>query len=983
MTAQASSSGSKRTRESAAKKPKTLYVIDGLAQLFRAYHAIRSNLSSPVTKEPTNATFGWVGMLLKVLREYQPDYLAVVVDVSGDRETFRSKIYPEYKANREEPPMDFKPQVTRSLDVARRMGIPVLGIEGHEADDVIASIVRRLIRETDDLRIRIVSKDKDLEQLLSERVEMIDVHRDEVIDLKALEEKKGITPRQARDVLALMGDTIDNIPGVPGIGPKTAAQLISKYGSIDALYEHLDEIKGKRRENLESSREAVELSRRLVTLVDDLEPEFKLDDATVDVRKLPVSELLDLFNTLGFNRYRDELKEIAGVNDESSRSDNAASSGDARAEAGGDEAFDGDNLFAQAARDDAVAAGGGAPKFVDESKRGKHHAVTTREDLKKLAKQLREAGRFAVDTETTSVIAMKARLCGISVSTEEGEGAYIPIRSPAPEQHLNEDEVIEILRPLFEDETIEKVGQNLKYDWVVLRRHGVRLNGVRGDAMIASYLVDSSRASHRLDAMAEAFLDYRCIPISQLIGEKGRGRKQIRFDEVPLDLAAQYAAEDADVSLRLVNHLEPQLKVMGLRSLYDEVEMPLVEVLASMEYEGIRVDPETLDAQREVLNRRIEDLRNEIRDAAPRDFSPDSPKQLAAVLFNAPDDPEAPGLGLKVIKRGKTGPSTDIEVLEKLADDPEIETPVPNLIVEYRQLTKLVNTYLVAIKDDINEETGRVHASFNQTVAATGRLSSSDPNLQNIPIRSEVGRQIRKAFVACPGCKLITADYSQIELRLLAHLSGDKALVEAFNSGEDIHRTVAATVYGVEVDDVTREQRASAKMVNFGIVYGITPYGLARRLGSQVSNEEAAKIIEDYKARFTGIQKFLEKCVHDAKEHGFVETILQRRRAVPQVHSRNPRERSLGERVAINSVVQGSAADLIKVAMVNLYRRLPEQFPETRMLFQILGELVFESPDEAVREATEFVVGEMESAMDLKVPLVVEAESAVNWLEGK
>ena len=973
--------------DESAPQTKTLYLIDAFAQLFRAYHAIRSNLTSPVTQEPTNATFGWVGMLLKILREYQPDYLAIAIDVSGDRHTFRSDIYPEYKANREPPPMDFRPQIERSFEIARMMNIPILGIERFEADDIIASIVRRLDKssERENLRIRIVSKDKDLEQLLSDRVELFDVHKDHAITLETLREKRGIEPHQVRDMLALMGDTSDNVPGVPGIGPKTAAQLVSQYGDIDNLYAHIDEFKGKRRENLEASRDVVKLSRTLVTLNGDLDPEFDLGDARVDTERIPVEELAALFKTLGFNRYQQDLLALTGSVASNEKSDetniaNSASSSPPSSSAPQNSAPAG-SLFAQVDSDSVDTTQHTVTTV--EPKRGKYECITTTDQLDQLIDDIRKVGRISIDTETTSLSTMEAELCGISIALEEKTGAYIPVQSPDPSSHLNTEQVLDRLRPVLEDASIGKVGQNLKYDWIIFKNHGVDLNRIAGDSMIASYLFDASRSSHSLNTLAQALLDYYCIPISELIGERARGKTQCKFSEIPVEFAHIYAAEDADVALRLVNFLEPKLNVMGLRPLYDDVEIPLVEILASMQYHGIRVDPDILDAQREIISRRITQIRKKILDAAPSDFNPDSPRQLARILFNPVDDPEAPGLGLKVIKRGKSGPSTDIEVLEKLADDPSVETIVPQLIVEYRQLTKLVNTYLVALKNCINIKTGRVHASFNQTVAATGRLSSSDPNLQNIPIRTEVGRQIRKAFVAEPGCKLITADYSQIELRLLAHLSGDEALTNAFLSGEDIHRTVASQVYDVPLDEVTREQRSSAKMVNFGIVYGITPFGLARRLGHGVTNEQAAQIIDDYKARFPGINEFLKRCVDEARDHGFVETILKRRRAVPQVHSRNPREKMLGERMAINSVVQGSAADLIKLAMVNLYRKLPDQFPNTRMLLQIHDELVFESPIDEADAALKFVVNEMETSLDLKVSLKVDADLADNWLEGK
>ncbi len=949
---------------------KTIYIIDYFAQLFRAYHAIRGGMSSPVTKEPTNATFGYVGMLLKVLREYKPDYLVVAMDKSGDRETFRSTIYPEYKANREPPPLDFRPQATRCLELTSLMGIPVFGVETFEADDVIATLVTHLRKEQPDLNIRIVSKDKDLEQLLDDHVAIADVHKDELVTVETLREKKGITPQQVIDMLALMGDTVDNVPGVKGIGPKTAAQLIGEYGTLDNLLAHLDEIKGKRRENIEAAKDALPLSKTLVTLRHDVPLEFDLGQSEVHLDALPVEKLIEAFKELGFNRMQDDLRAVVGgeaTSDEVKPSSPPAKLNDA---------IDG-GLFAGVV--DEVRSDTQAQR---ETKRGTYECVRTSKQLDAVARQLTQADMISIDTETTGINPMQAELCGVCLSVEVGKGWYIPVRSPEPDKHLDAATVINALRPILEDPKRPKCGHNIKYDWIILKRAGINLRGAGVDTMIASYVVDSSRPSHGMDPLAQALLNYHCIPISDLIGKATRGNPQKTFDQVPLDLAAEYAAEDADVTLRLWKYFEPQLAAMKLRKLFDDLEMPLVEVLATMEFNGIRVDPDILDEQRHLLAKRIDKLRQQLIDAAPHAFNPDSPKQLAAALFNAPEaDP--PGLGLKPLKKGKTGPSTDIEVLEKLAADPSITSQIPQLIVEYRQLTKLVNTYLVALKACIDPETGRIHASFHQTVAATGRLSSSDPNLQNIPIRTEVGRQIRAAFVAPPGFQLITADYSQIELRILAHLSQDETLIDAFRNDLDIHTAVAAEVYGVDLKDVTREQRNSAKMVNFGIIYGITAFGLARRLGEGVSNEQAATIINDYKARYPGIDRFLGECVSKAKRQGYVETMMGRRRAVPQVESRNPNERQLGERIAINSVVQGSAADLIKLAMIDLHRQLPDQFPAARMLLQIHDELVFEVPDKDVPRVMPFVIERMESAMKLRVPLKVEAAAAGNWLEGK
>ncbi len=939
----------------------TLYLIDGHAQFFRAYHAIRSGMSSPVTKEPTNMTFGFVGMLLKVLKQYKPDYLAVVIDQSGDRETFRSEIYPEYKANRQPPPQDFSPQVDRCLSILEQMHVPVLAEEGVEADDVIASLVRRLRREQPDLEIRIVSKDKDLAQLLDDHVSLFDVHTDEAVSVEKLFESKGVAPHQVVDMLTLMGDSVDNVPGVPGIGPKTAAQLITQYGTLDNLLNHLHELKGKRRENLEAVRDKLPLSKQLVTLKDDVELDFDLARAASVPANLPVDVLLNVFRDLGFNRHQDELRALVGAGASGSAAAPAATAPSPAADSGG--------LFgAEPAESDA------APRIP-----GEWTTITTLKALDALIESIRKAGACAIDTETDSLATVSCNLCGISISVKPLTGVYIPVRSPTPDAHLDAATVIARLRPVLEDPAIRKIGHNLKFDLNVLRTAGLRLQGVDFDSMIASYVVDPTRSSHGLNALSLGLLRHTCIPISEVIGT---GKTQKTFDQADLAVAGPYAAEDADISYRLKEVLAPQVKALGLTDLFEKVEMPLVEVLAELEYNGIIVDPAELDRQAAGLLKRIDGLRQEIINASPHAFNPDSPKQLAVALFNKPDQ-EPPGLGLKIVKRGKTGPSTDQEVLDTLAADISIESPVPRLIVEYRQLTKLVNTYLVALKEAINPKTNRVHTSFNQTVAATGRLASSDPNLQNIPIRTEVGREIRRAFLAPPGHVLISADYSQIELRLLAHLSDDPALIDAFHKGMDIHIAVAAEVFGVKPDAVTKDQRNSAKMVNFGIVYGITAYGLSRRLGPDVSVERAGEIIAGYKSRFARIDEFLNACVQKARTHGYVETILKRRRVIPQVMSRNPQERNLGERLAINSVVQGSAADLIKLAMIDLYRTLPAAAPGTRMLLQIHDELVFEAPEAVADQARAYVVERMSKAMDLKVPLLVESGMGRNWGEVK
>ncbi len=991
----------------------TLYLIDGHAQFFRAYHAIRTPMTSPVTGEPTNATFGFVGVLLKILREKKPDYLVVAIDAAGDRGTFRSQIYEEYKAHRVEPPESLGPQIERCVSLLRAIGAPVLAVPEVEADDTIATVVRRLEvgRDASATVIRIVSKDKDLMQLLEPgRVEMYDPYKDEVVTAETLREETGLAPGQVVDMLALVGDPVDNVPGVPGIGPKTAAQLIAQFGSLDALLERGTEIKGKRGESIRAAGEILALSKSLVRLRDDVPIDIDLESARVD--RLDLAAIEPILRELGFNRHRDDLlKLIAARGGPALRAERVekdsrraaipphpgpppggegvgeAQVRDARATggasaAGSVEPAPADSLFAMV----------GVPALTREPNPN-YRAITTRGQLDELIAVLRGAAMIAVDTETTGLDPMRCRLVGLCLATKPGAGVYIPVRSPEPASHLDDRDVLGALRPILEDPAIPKTGHNLKYDINVLRNAGVELRGVGFDTMIASFLVDSSRSSHGMDALALALLGHSCIPIRDLIGS---GKHQRTFDTVPIDAATQYAAEDADVSLRLYEKMAPQVKAMGFTRLFHDVELPLVEVLAGMEFNGVLVDAAELDRQSARLNARLAELRGEIDAAAPRPFNPDSPKQLATILFNPPDDPAEPGLGLGSVKKTRTGRSTDVEVLERLAADDSVVSPLPGLILEHRQLAKLIGTYLVALRDAINPRTGRVHASFHQTGAATGRLSSSDPNLQNIPIRTEIGRDIRRAFRAPSGRMLITADYSQIELRLLAHLSKDEALSRAFHAGEDIHRAVAAEIHGVPLERVTKAQRSGAKMVNFGIVYGVTAFGLARRLG--VSNDEAATIIDDYKKRFPGITLFLAECVEHAKRHGYVETVLGRRRAVPQVHARNPNERALGERIAINSVVQGSAADLIKIAMVDLHRRLSPRasawraasgqdeapdIPGVLMLLQIHDELVFEAPADVAEEARRLIVGRMESAMRLDVPLVVDSAASETWFEGK
>jgi len=968
--------------------PSSLYIIDGHAQFFRAYFAIRGGMTSPVTGEPTQMVYGFVGMLLKLLAEQHPSHLVLVVDASGDRGTFRSQIYPEYKAHRDPPPEDFGPQAERCMEFARLAGIPLYAMEEVEADDVIATLVRKARRADPDMRIRIVSKDKDLSQLLDDgHISLFDPQSAQDIGPEQLFETKGVRPAQVVDMLTLMGDSVDNVPGVPGIGPKTAASLITTYGSLEGVLANLDKLTPKRRESIMAARSQLPLARRLVTLKDDCDVPLDLDAARVDPARGHPAAAIELLRVLGFGRLREQAAKALGIAIGDASPPQSASPPDARAPSGRSarkgKAPEGDDdaagtLFARDAQTTLDQSAAGVEGIAIS---GKYVCIRDRASLeaaiRKATAAARAGTRVAFDTETDGLSTVHANLCGISMSWSDGQGVYVPVRAPEGERHLELESVREIVAPFLADKHLPKCAHNAKFDLQILQRHGMPVQGLAGDSMVASHLADASRPSHGLDGLAESVLGHRCIPITALIGT---GAFQRTFDTVPLEPAAEYAAEDADIAGRLDRHFQAIVVRDGMESLYRDVELPLVQVLADMELAGIGVDGAELDRQRERLHGELDRLREAIARAAPHPFNPDSPKQLAAVLFNRPTD-VPPGLGLRIVKRTKTGASTDAEVLEKLAADPSVESAIPARIVEYRQLAKLVGTYLVALREAIDPETGRIHASFHQAGTATGRLSSSDPNLQNIPIRTEVGRDIRRAFIARPGHALLSCDYSQIELRVLAHLSGDPALCEAFRRDADIHVAVAAEVFGVAPEQVSDAQRSAAKMVNFGIVYGITPFGLARRLGSGTSIERAREIIEGYRARFARIDAFLAQCVQHAKDHGYVETILGRRRPVPQVHSRNPGERALGERMAINSVVQGSAADLIKVAMVRIHREIGVQCPGARMLLQIHDELLFEVPVAQVPATQAWVVERMEGAMKLDVPLRVGAASGANWLE--
>ncbi len=919
-----------------AQKRPTLYIIDGHAHIYRAYFAPFRDLTSP-TGEPTKATYVFTQMLMQLVENKKPDYLVMVIDC-GDETVFRRQIDPSYKANRVAPPEDFKPQEERILQMVRDAGVPLICKPGFEADDVIATIADKHREEFD---IVIVSNDKDLRQLLGPCCVMYDVRSDDVVDSTRMRQKLGYGPEQAVEVQTLMGDNIDNIPGVPGVGEKTAAKLIGKYGTADAVLDHAAELTPKLRENIERhGRERLDLARQLVRL-DRNVPLNGFDPEACRFVTLDTPAMRHHLDELGFRSLLARLGADEVEPDSPPR------------EPAGYQPL-GESLFGPAEpgpRDDC-----------------RYELVNT---SGKLASFLAELGRqklFAIDTETLSLGALSQKCVGLSFSWEERCGYYLPICGPLGEPVLEESAVAEALRPILEDPSVRKVGHHVKYDLLVLRRLGIRMRGVAADTMLMAFLLDASRSSLGLEQLASDLLGHRTIPVSDLVG---KGRKQVTMDRVPLADITRYAAEDADITWQLYGLLSTRLAGFpALVRLHDELEIPLVDVIAEMEWNGVKVDPQVLREQSAVLLERIEALRGQIEAEAGGPFNPDSPKQLQEVLFGR--------LGLKAGRKTKTGYSTDAATLEMLAG----EHPLPALILEYRGLVKLRETYLENLAKDINARTGRIHTTFNQAGAATGRLSSSDPNLQNIPIRTDEGRRIRLAFVADEGNVLLTADYSQIELRMLAHFCGEERLIEAFQADEDIHRTVAAEVYGVPLKDVDDRQRRNAKTINFAIIYGVSAFGLARRI-EDLTQKTAAELIARYRRRFPKVFGFFEKCIEDAKLNGYVETIMGRRRPIPEIESRILSMRQYAERTAINSVIQGSAADLIKIAMVNLHRRMERDRVPARLLLTVHDELVLESPEADAPDVAEVAREEMTRAMELRVPLRVDTGWARNWREAK
>jgi len=906
-----------------AAMTKKLYIIDGHAHIYAAYYArIGGQLTSPLG-EPTNATYIFTMAMLSLIQRHKPDMLVVALD--SKEPTFRSDIYAEYKANRPPMPDDLPGQINRIEQILEAMNIPTLRLDGFEADDIIGTLAKRA--GADGYECLLCSKDKDLLQLLDEHISMLDVKTDTLTDVKAMFEKMGIRPEQFVDCLALQGDTSDNVPGVPDVGPKTALGWIQKYGSLENLYEHVDEIKGKRGDNLRKFKEQAELSRELVTIDCNIPLDIDYDD--LELSEFNEPKLKEIFTELGFNRLLVQL----GLTTEPS---SAAQSSPQESET--------------TERETRVT--GHDYKLID-----------TPEKFEKFFVELQKQKLFAIDTETTSVDAMRADLVGASFSWQSGKGFYLPVKAPLGAKHLQIEAVRQKLAPILADESVKKIGQNIKYDMLVLQNAQMPIKGVYFDTMVASYCLDPER-SHSMNNMAADFLDYQCIPISSLIG---KGKNQLTFDMVDTAAACEYAAEDADITYRLYQYLKERLEKEPLiKKLFEEVEMPLVPVLATMEYKGVTLDTKVLRKMSGEISGMLKNVTEQIYEQTGEVFNLDSPKQLGEVLFDK--------LGLVPVR----GRSTDAGVLEQLSD----EHPAIDLILQYRGLSKLQNTYVDKLGPLINPRTGRVHASFNQTIAATGRLSSSNPNLQNIPIRTELGSKIRSAFV--PGRKsdcILSADYSQIELRLLANFSKDQALTEAFAADRDIHSFVASQIYAVPIEEVTSEMRSRCKAVNFGIIYGQGAFGLSRTIG--IGRAEAKKFIDDYFARYSSIRQFMDDCIARAKKTGYAETILHRRRKIQNLNSKNGNKRSQAERLAVNTVIQGSAADLIKLAMKAIQHKIDAENLPVSMLLQIHDELLFELPTAEADRHANWIAELMTGAIKLDIPLKVDINYGPSWLSGK
>lgn len=918
-----------------------LVLIDGSSYLYRAFHAL-----PPLTNahgEPTGALFGVVNMLRATLKE-RPEYVAFVVDAPG--KTFRDDLYADYKANRPPMPDDLRPQIEPMCRIVEALGLSILRIPGVEADDVIGTLA--LQGHRDGLQVTISTGDKDFAQLVRPGIELVNTMTGSCMDSDAaVMEKFGVRADQIVDLLALMGDTVDNVPGVEKCGPKTAAKWLAEYQHLEGVMAAAPTMKGKIGENLRAALERLPLNRELVTIRTDVPLEVSAQ--TLPLREPDVPSLSELYLRYGFTQ---ALKELGGPVPAPAAASDAPVS--LRGTAAG---------YARATPDEAVV-----PVDPALSAPGEYEMVLTTEQLDAWVQRLADAELISFDTETDALDAMRANLVGISLAVEPGRAAYIPVGHdyPGAPAQLPREQVLAALRPALEDPSKKKLGQHGKYDLHVLRRHGVNLQGYHDDTMLESFVLNSTATRHDMDSLAMRYLGYTTIKFEEVAG---KGAKQISFSQVGLDEACRYAAEDADVTLRLHHALQPQLQATpSLDSVYRDIEMPLVPVLTRIEANGVHIDMAELRRQSQDLGSRMLAAQQKATELAGRTFNLDSPKQLQAVLF---DELQLPAL----VKTPKGQPSTNEEALEAIAEQHEL----PRVILEYRGLAKLRSTYTDKLPEMINQDTGRVHTSYHQSGAATGRLSSSDPNLQNIPIRTEDGRRIRRAFVAPPGRKILACDYSQIELRIMAHLSEDPGLVRAFEQGVDVHRATAAEVFSRSLEEVTSNERRAAKAINFGLMYGMSAFGLARNLG--IDRGQAQDYVALYFSRYPGVRDFMERMRQQARDQGYVETLFGRRLYLNDINARNQGLRAGAERAAINAPMQGTAADIIKRAMVKVDSWLESHGDQAKMILQVHDELVFETESSFLDTLRLKVVELMSSAAELRVPLVVDAGVGDNWDE--
>ena len=900
-----------------------LVLVDGSSYLYRAFHAMPPLNNSK--GEPTGAVYGVINMLRKLLADVQPEHIAVIFDAKG--KTFRNDLYDQYKAHRPPMPDELRDQVEPIHEIVQAMGLPMLQVQGVEADDVIGTLATQAALEG--LPVLISTGDKDMAQLVNDKVTLINTMNNVIMDIDGVEQKFGILPEQIIDYLALVGDTSDNIPGIPKVGPKTAVKWLKEYGSVDEIISHADQIKGKVGENLRANLEQLVLSRTLTTIKCDVE----LEQGPLDLTQKPAERetLKKLFHRMEFKRWLEEVLE------------------DRLSERTGSEA----------------AKSGSNESIVDKSR---YETILDKENLGRWIKRLEQAELFAFDTETTSLDYMQAEIVGVSFSVQPGEAAYVPVAHDYPDapEQLDRDYVLDQLRPLLEDATQAKVGQHLKYDMNVLARYDISLRGIRFDTMLESYVLDSTATRHDMDSLALKYLAKKTIHFEDVAG---KGVKQITFNQVTLEQASPYAAEDADITIQLHQELWPKLQAEpGLQKIFDEIEIPLVPVLSQIERNGVLVDTEMLARQSKQLAERMQEIEKECHELAGEEFNLASPKQIQAILFEK--------LGLPILKKTPKGqPSTAEEVLQELA----LDYPIPKLLLEHRSMSKLKSTYTDRLPEKIDLDTGRVHTSYHQAVTATGRLSSSDPNLQNIPVRTEEGRRIRQAFIAPEGCQIVAADYSQIELRIMAHLSEDESLLQAFISGEDIHRATAAEVFGVTALEVSNDQRRSAKAINFGLIYGMSAFGLAKQLG--ITRGDAQNYVDLYFERYPGVKEYMEKTRQQAHDQGYVETVFGRRLYLPEINAKNAMRRQYAERTAINAPMQGTAADIIKRAMLSVSDWIQDSGSDTRMIMQVHDELVFEVSTSTLDDSVENIRRCMNNAASLSVPLIVDVGRGDNWDE--